>query len=157
MGRCSWKVTKGKKKGEVCEIYTGKKYNGKYYCTSHYKMISGTPDSSNSPEEKKKKPKNEVIDKSDLDEVEELTEEEESENENNFVKEKNKIIEQKEPIQKKKNEKKYLLEKKIDYVINRFNEIFPPKSYFDDLVEQYKNDQKNNDQKNEIPSMESWK
>jgi hypothetical protein len=38
MGRCSWVITKGKKSGETCGIYTKKKHNDEYYCASHIKI-----------------------------------------------------------------------------------------------------------------------
>ena len=68
MGRCSWMITKGSKKNKMCNIYSTKKIDDKYYCSSHYKMKKTLDDEGDedielleSPEIKKiKKPSPEI-------------------------------------------------------------------------------------------------
>lgn len=44
MGKCTWLIEKGKKKGQECGIYTNKKIDDKFYCNSHYNMKNSKND-----------------------------------------------------------------------------------------------------------------
>ena len=152
MAKCSWLITKGSKKGTKCGIYTTKKYDGKHYCASHYKMISVL----NEPEEKEE------------DEIEIYESEDESpvkkvkkpvKNMKNDTKKNKKIIEHytddenldsKESPEVKPNLKSHSVDDiidyefdqiikkeksktnidhltdKVNYLTDRFNKIFPP-------------------------------
>lgn len=39
MGKCQFEITKGKKKGSTCDDYTSKQIDGKFYCSSHYRVL----------------------------------------------------------------------------------------------------------------------
>jgi hypothetical protein len=39
MGKCDFEITKGKKKGTKCGIYTSKMIGKKYYCVAHYNHL----------------------------------------------------------------------------------------------------------------------
>jgi hypothetical protein len=68
MGKCSFLITKGKKKGSKCGIYTSKIHDKKYLCAAHYKLVNEEiPDSESESDEvpKKKEHKKEIKKSSD--------------------------------------------------------------------------------------------
>jgi hypothetical protein len=40
MGKCEFLIIKGVKKGKTCDMYTTKNLNKKFYCNSHFKIVS---------------------------------------------------------------------------------------------------------------------
>lgn len=149
MGKCSFLITKGKKKGSKCGIYTSKIHDKKYLCAAHYKLVNEEiPDSESEESEKKikkhssgsksnkkeikkeikKEPKKEVKkeESEELDDLEESKEEQE-------VKEIKKEIH----VENKKKYKPYkpsdddLINKDLDELIDEYdeNEKDKPESY----------------------------
>lgn len=183
MPRCSWRITKGTKKGSTCNIYSKKKYDGKCYCAAHYNKLMSIENESSGEKEIKKsatgpkkevkkssskssKPKVEIkkskpikIQKSEEQEDIELMES--SENENWREEELDKptldthslddLIEYEYQDALKKELKKNdldILKEKVDYLLKRMNELFPP-------VERKRRIQEDN--YDEIPELEVFK
>ena len=148
MGRCSWEITKGSKKGETCGIYTKKKYEGEYYCASHFKMIEELnkeeieeeveeeeeikvkkitkPKITSGSKSNKKKPQKKIetvtLEDADLEEPTLDTHSLEEIIEHDFKKAINK--------DKSKSDIQRLTDK-ISHLYNRLNEIFPPDRMFE--------------------------
>jgi hypothetical protein len=64
MGKCSFLITKGKKKGSKCGIYTSKIHDKKYLCAAHYKLVNEEIPDSESEEQSEKEIKKKIIKKS---------------------------------------------------------------------------------------------
>jgi len=128
MGKCQWMITKGSKKGETCGIYSKKKNDGKYYCASHHKMITILNDVENTPEIVKKEPKKEA--KKHIKNENKSEEKEDQEDDENPSLETHSldfIIEHEYQKALKKDKSKNKLEEKVDYLMKKMNELFPPK------------------------------
>ena len=140
MGRCSWLVSKGKKKGEICGIYTKKKIDKKYYCASHFKMVENIDESSN--DESNDESNNES-------EKKELPVKTVKIKENKEPKESKKVkptldthkidevidYEVEEIINKNKSKSELqIINEGIEYIIKRFNDIFPPEKFKSEIA-----------------------
>ena len=182
MGKCSWKITKGNKKGDTCDIYSKKKYNEKYYCASHIKMIEildkknsedSIEDVNSSPEvvikkEHKKEPKKEVKKvfkvepvkevkkkKSKIIEITETPKEESDEDLSLDTHALDDVIESEYKKALKKDKSKSDIEKlreRVDYLFNKLNEIHPPKPMIDEI--QF--DNIDNVYQNDLPNIETF-
>ena len=179
MGRCGWKITKGSKKGSTCNIYTTKKYEGKHYCASHYKMICvlnepeekeeeeieiyGSEEEEEEPKKIKKQVKNpeikpkknkKIIVSEELESPETVKPNLDSHSVDDII-----DYEFKEIVKKEKSKNNIdVLTDKVNYLTERFNLIFPPD--FEKQLNKRSTARRGKTTEiivDDLPKLESWK